>query len=65
MPIGKETEAKRKQIKEEVACFLEPREMVWVLSKEEFNIATQYNRSRYIEDCVYKGWNTCFERGYN
>jgi deoxycytidine triphosphate deaminase len=38
VPIGKEVEAKKKQIPEEGCCFLEPREMVWVLSKEEFNM---------------------------
>ena len=38
VPIGKEVEAKKKQIIEEGSCFLEPREMVWVLSKEEFNM---------------------------
>jgi deoxycytidine triphosphate deaminase len=38
VPIGKEVEAKKRQIVEEGGCFLEPREMVWVLSREEFNM---------------------------
>jgi deoxycytidine triphosphate deaminase len=38
VPIGKEVEAKKKQISEDGTCFLEPREMVLVLSKEEFNM---------------------------
>ena len=38
VPIGKEVETKKKQITEEGSCFLEPREMVWVLSREEFQI---------------------------
>jgi deoxycytidine triphosphate deaminase len=38
IPIGKDTDSKKKQIIENRACFLEPREMVWVLSREEFNI---------------------------
>jgi deoxycytidine triphosphate deaminase len=38
IPIGKDVEGKKKQIREDQACFLEPREMVWVLSQEEFNM---------------------------
>jgi deoxycytidine triphosphate deaminase len=38
IPIGKEVESKKEQIAFEGACFLEPREMVWVLSKEEFTM---------------------------
>lgn len=38
IPIGKDVEAKKKQLSEDNAVYLEPREMVWVLSKEEFNI---------------------------
>jgi len=38
IPIGRDVDAKKKQIRNELACFLEPREMVWVLSREEFNM---------------------------
>ncbi len=38
IPIGKDVDTKKKQILEERACFLEPREMVWVLSTEHFNM---------------------------
>jgi deoxycytidine triphosphate deaminase len=38
IPIGKQVEEKKKQILKEQGCFLEPREMVWVLSKEEFKM---------------------------
>lgn len=38
IPIGKQVDNKKKEISTEGACFLEPREMVWVLSQEEFNM---------------------------
>jgi len=38
VPIGREVNAKKQQITKERACFLEPREMVWILSAERFNI---------------------------
>lgn len=38
IPIGKKAVRKRRENPDISAIFLEPREMVWVLSKEEFNI---------------------------
>jgi len=38
IPIGKQVDSKKKQISREGGCFLEPREMVWGLSKEEFDM---------------------------
>ena len=38
IPIGKEANAKRRKSKTISPYYLEPREMVWVLSREEFNM---------------------------